>query len=148
VPANDQVEVRAKKYTPPEIPSDCHDYKLLQDIEDARAKWRGFGITDYSYTAKRLAFVRLLGWPTDSGLVVRVRNGVVSVGPTKLPDSMLQSLSVEGQFEDLEKTVLEEPDCLRATFDETFGFTTSMYVDPDWETTDDEITLTFTDFGT
>ncbi len=146
-PTTSDVEVVGTKPTPREIPTDCHDYKLLQDIEDARIKWRSLGISDYSYAVERHAFARLVGWPPNSPLVITVRNGIASIVPKELPDSVIRSLTVEGQFEALEKAVLEAPDCLRATFDETFGFTNSTYLDPDWDTTDDEVSLKFTDFG-
>ena len=142
-----EVRVVAKEIRPPPIPTDCHDYKILQTIDNARAKWRSLGITQYRYSVERHAFAELVGWPTSSRLVVTVRNGVAAVGPTELSDSFIQSLSVEGQFESLEKTVMENPDCLKVTFDETFGFASSIYVDPVWDMTDDDVRLVFTDFG-
>jgi hypothetical protein len=145
--AHGHVEVSATPIVPGNNPVDCNNYKLLQDIEDARTKWRSFGIKDYSYSVDRIAYTRIVGWPTDSPLVITVRNGLVSVASTELPDSLLQTLSVEGQFEALESEFLRGPDCIQATFDETFGFTSSMYVDPRSDETDDEVKLVFTNFG-
>ena len=47
--------------------------------------------------------------------------------------------SVPSLFELIELSTEQHPDVVKLSFDEAYGFPTSIYIDPDSETTDDEL---------
>lgn len=143
----EELVVFADAIKPPAIPPSCKYEHLSERVEDARAKWQGLGIKEYSFTVEVRSFESALLWPSATPFEVRVRNGNAFPGPRTPGDADLQSMTVEGRFAFIGQAIAEMADCLRVAFDETFGFPVSIYVDPDWSSIDDEIEYVYSDFG-
>lgn len=80
-------------------------------------------------------------------LKLTVRSGQPTGNLKRVDSSWLQSVTVDGLFEYIAVEAAKKPDCLKVQFDPTFGYPTSIQIDPVFGGTDDEVEFSVTDFG-
>lgn len=146
-PAPAAAEVARKTIAASVIPDACRYDGLAEELAAAKARWQGTGINTYSMTIQRSSFHQLSAWPNSTPLKLQVRSGH-PIGNLKRVDSKwLQSVTIDGLFEYIENEASKKPDCLKVEFDPTFGYPTSIRIDPVFGGTDDEVEYSVTEFG-
>ena len=129
------------------IPDACRYDGLTEELAAAEARWQGTGINTYSMTIQRSSFHQLAAWPNSTPLKLQVRSGHPTGNLTRVDSKWLQSVTVDGLFEYIESEASTKPDCLKVEFDPTFGYPTSIRIDPVFGGTDDEVEYSVTEFG-
>ena len=111
-------------------------------LAQARSRWRGAGISDYSYEMRKLCFCP----PEYVGpFTITVRGGaVVSVvylptGASVVPVPERHP-TVDGLFEVVEATLERNPDQLSIDYDPALGYPRRIDVDTIVRAVDDEVT--------
>lgn len=141
------VEAPAKQNAAARIPDSCRYDGLEEELSAARALWQGTGINSYSMTIQRSAFFQRLAWPNSRPLKLVVRDGHATGNLPAVDPAWLQSVTVDGLFSYIETELAKHPDCLNVTFDSTFGFPTSIRIDPVFGGADDELEYEISEFG-
>jgi len=129
------------------IPEPCRYDGLAKELDAARAQWQGTGINSYSMTIQRSSFHQLAAWPNSRPLKLVVRDGRATGNLPRVDAAWLQSVTINGLFDYIESEAAKHPDCLNVTFDPTFGFPTSIRIDPVFGGTDDELEYSISEFG-
>src|SRR5262245_7034259 len=121
---------------------------LLAQAAASRAVWEDAAIANYEYVYKRSCFcgsdfVRPLRIQVRSGIVTSVVFADTGVAVT---DTALGPFpTIDGIFEDLQARILEA-DNVNAEFDQQRGFPTQYIVDLQATYSDDEYSITITEF--
>jgi hypothetical protein len=129
------------------IPNPCRYDDLGKDLSAARALWQGTGINSYSMTIQRASFHQLAAWPNSRPLKLVVRDGHATGNLPRVDSAWLQSVTIDGLFNFIETEAAKHPDCLNVSFDPTFGFPTSIRIDPVFGGADDELEYSISEFG-
>jgi hypothetical protein len=129
------------------IPNLCRYDDLGKELTAARDLWRGTGINSYSMTIQRASFHQLAAWPNSRPLKLVVRDGHATGNLPRVDPAWLQSVTVDGLFDFIETEAAKHPDCLNVSFDPTFGFPTSIRIDPVFGGADDELEYSISEFG-
>lgn len=129
------------------IPNPCRYDDLGKELAAARDLWQGTGINSYSMTIQRASFHQLAAWPNSRPLKLVVRDGRATGNLPRVDSAWLQSVTVDGLFDFIETEAAKHPDCLNVSFDPTFGFPTSIRIDPVFGGTDDELEYSISEFG-
>ena len=129
------------------IPDACRYDGLAEELAAAEARWQGTGINTYSMTIQRSSFHQLAAWPNSTPLKLQVRSGHPTGNLRRVDSKWLQSVTIDGLFEYIENEASKKPDCLNVEFDPTFGYPTSIRIDPVFGGTDDEVEYSITEFG-
>jgi hypothetical protein len=111
-------------------------------LVQARSRWRGAGISDYTYEVRKLCFcpVEVVG-----PFSITVRGGAVSsvvylptgAAVVPMPD---RHPTVEGLFGVVEATLERNPDRLAIEYDPALGYPRRIDVDTIVQAVDDEVT--------
>lgn len=141
------VRVTAKPDVAAAIPDACRYDGLDKQLSAARALWQGTGINSYSMTIQRASFHQRAAWPNAWPLKLVVRDGHPTGNLPRVDAAWLQSVTVDGLFDFIETEAAKHPDCLNVTFDPTFGFPTTIRIDPEFGGADDELEYSISDFG-
>ena len=141
------VEVTAKQIVAATLPDACRHDGLARELSAARAQWQGTGINSYSMTIQRSSFHQLAAWPNSRPLKLVVRDGHATGNLPRVDAAWLQSVTVNGLFDFIETEAAKHPDCLNVSFDPTFGYPTSIRIDPEFGGTDDELEYSISEFG-
>jgi hypothetical protein len=141
------VPAAAKPNVATAIPDACRYDGLDKELSAARALWQGTGINSYSMTIQRASFHQRAAWPNAWPLKLVVRDGHPTGNLPRVDAAWLQSVTVDGLFDYIETEAAKHPDCLHVTFDPTFGFPTSIRIDPVFGGADDELEYSISDFG-
>lgn len=139
--------VASKKSEASVIPDACRYDGLAEELAAAEARWRGTGINTYSMTIQRSSFHQLAAWPNSTPLKLQVRSGHPTGNLKRVDSKWLQSVTIDGLFEYIENEASKKPDCLKVEFDSTFGYPTSIRIDPVFGGADDELEYSVTEFG-
>ncbi len=141
------VQATAKPNVATAIPDACRYDGLDKELSAARALWQGTGINSYSMTIQRASFHQRAAWPNAWPLKLVVRDGHATGNLPRVDSAWLQSVTVDGLFDYIETEAAKHPDCLNVTFDPTFGFPTTIRIDPVFGGADDELEYSISDFG-
>jgi hypothetical protein len=129
------------------IPDACRYDGLTEELAAAEARWQGTGINTYSMTIQRSSFNQLAAWPNSTPLKLQVRSGHPTGNLRRVDSTWLQSVTIDSLFEYIKNEASKKPDCLKVEFDPTFGYPTSIRIDPVFGGTDDEVEYSVTEFG-
>lgn len=141
------VQAAAKPGGATAVPDACRYDGLDKQLSAARAQWQGTGINSYSMTVQRASFHQRAAWPNSWPLKLVVRDGHATGNLPRVDQAWLQSVTVDGLFDYIETEAAKHPDCLNVAFDPTFGFPTSIRIDPVFGGADDELEYSISDFG-
>jgi Family of unknown function (DUF6174) len=117
-------------------------------LAQARSRWQGAAISDYSYELRTLCFCPpevvgpfaiTVSRGTVSSVVFLPTGATVTPVPERHPD-------VEGLFDIVEKTLDRDPDRLAIEYDSALGYPRRIEVDSAARAADDEITYEATSF--
>lgn len=121
----------------------------IDGITRNRLLWKSRAISDYSFTFSKNAFVP----PSDRGPVrITVRNGAmasidpVEAGQTINPESFASYNTIDKLFDTLETARDRKPALQQQTFNATFGYPESAYIDYSTQIADEEFGFAVTDF--
>ncbi len=128
-------------------PDACRYDGLAEELAAAKSRWQGTGINTYSITIQRSSFHQLAAWPNSTPLKLQVRSGHPTGNLKRVDSKWLQSVTIDGLFGYIESEASKKPDCLNVEFDPTFGYPTSIRIDPVFGGTDDEVEFSVTEFG-
>jgi Family of unknown function (DUF6174) len=111
-------------------------------LAQARSRWRGAGISDYSYEVRKLCFCP----PEVVGpFAITVRGGVVTSVVYRPTGAAVDPVperhpTVEGLFGVVEATLERNPDRLAIDYDPELGYPRRIEVDTIVRAVDDEVT--------
>lgn len=110
-------------------------------LQEARQRWEDAGITSYVATVDLRCFCGFEG-PYRVTVVDEVVTEVVGPNPdSQIPDDI--DLTIDGIFDQI--SLLAFGDRVELTFDEDLGYPLTAYLDPEIDTSDDELTFVVTD---
>ena len=112
----------------------------VRELNVARQKWRGLGLSDYRYQFRQICFCAP---PVTTPALVTVRGGslvdavYVASGDPVADASRIPT--IDGLFAQLQEAVDERAAEVRVQYDATLGFPTQIYIYRDRRMADEEI---------
>lgn len=121
-------------------PSGPHG-EVKAHLLQARRQWVAQGLADYTYVFSRSCFCV---FEYREPVTITVRGGnivsVVTVANGSPRDSSTYQ-TIEGLFDDIQQAIDEEAATIRADYDPSRGYPTSVYIDIDQRMADEEISF-------
>lgn len=142
-----------------EVPSETARVEMLARVGDewsaARQRWVEAGVPYYTFViARSCECLPEIGRPTR--VIVRRRAGArveviesitdAQTGEPASEERKLYVLSVDGLFSLIEKAIDDGAADVRVVYDEAKGYPSSLYIDPNGTTVDDELILRVSGF--
>ena len=116
-----------------------------EDLNNARAIWRATGPASYTYRYQRTCFCPI---EATRQAIVTVRNGVVESavyaddGQPVDPQFIEHFRTVDVLFDMLQEAIANEASTITVSYDPTYGYPLSAYVDYDPNMADEELRFT------
>lgn len=110
-----------------------------------KALWESHGIVNYTVTQQISCFcLREYTMPKvlviENNQVIRVNDALFS------QEAHFNRFTIDQAFEFIREQLLTSPAIVRISYDETYGFPTSIYFDLDERIADEEINYSYSDF--
>ena len=130
-------------------------YLNSHELEQNRAKWESQHITHYQMSVDGTGYAILLAVDVEvkDGVVVKIvdnksKKGLLPTEGVNTSYPYEQLFTVPSLFDYVYKSYLENPAAIRVTYDPTFGYPTTIYIDPYSEPCCQDFTFTISNFET